>query len=85
MKNHLELLISYTLYVLGLMDAISKTNFKRLRSPETESKEWIGARLYKIVVPVRQASLAGGIDSLESMPGLLKRLQIRALACGINI
>ncbi len=25
-----------------------------------------------------QATLAGGIDSLESIPGLLKRLQIRA-------
>jgi hypothetical protein len=26
--------------------------------------------------------MAGGIDSLESIPGLRKRLQIRALACG---
>ncbi len=26
-----------------------------------------------------QATEAGGIDSLESIPGLLKRLQIRAL------
>ncbi len=31
-------------------------------------------------VPARQATfLAGGIDSLESIPGLLKRLKIRSL------
>ncbi len=30
-------------------------------------------------VPGRQAKQAGGIDSLESIPGLLKRLVIRAL------
>jgi hypothetical protein len=33
----------------------------------------------RVVVPCRQATLAGGIDSLKSIPGLLKRLQIRAL------
>ncbi len=31
-------------------------------------------------VPARQATQAGGIDSRKSIPGLLKRLQIRALA-----
>jgi hypothetical protein len=31
------------------------------------------------IVPDRQATYAGGIDSLESIPGLLKRLLIRAL------
>jgi hypothetical protein len=30
------------------------------------------------VVPARQATLAGGIDSSQSIPGLLKRLQIWA-------
>ncbi len=30
-------------------------------------------------VPARLITLAGGIDSLESSPGLLKRLQIRTL------
>jgi hypothetical protein len=30
-------------------------------------------------VPARQATQAGRIDSLESIPGLLKSLQIRAL------
>ncbi len=38
-------------------------------------------------VPARKDTLAGGIDSLESIPGLLKRLQIRAqatLAVGID-
>ena len=38
-------------------------------------------------VPACKDTLAGGIDSLESIPGLLKRLQIRAqatLAVGID-
>jgi hypothetical protein len=38
-------------------------------------------------VPARKDTSAGGIDSLESIPGLLKRLQIRAqatLAVGID-
>jgi hypothetical protein len=30
------------------------------------------------MVPVRQATKAGGIDPLESIPGLYKRLEIRA-------
>ncbi len=33
-------------------------------------------------VPARQAKKAGGIDSLESISGLLKGLQIRALEFG---
>ncbi len=33
----------------------------------------------KVLVPARQSTYAGGIVSLESIPGLLKRLQIRAL------
>ncbi len=40
-----------------------------------------------LVVPARQVTKAGGIDSSESIPGLLKRLQIRAqatLASGIG-
>ncbi len=32
----------------------------------------------RVVVPVRQASHAGGIGSFESIPGLLKSLKIRA-------
>jgi hypothetical protein len=31
------------------------------------------------MVTARQAEKAGGIDSLESIPGLLKSLKIRAL------
>jgi hypothetical protein len=30
----------------------------------------------RVIVPARQATQAGGIDSLESIPGLHKRLQI---------
>jgi hypothetical protein len=33
----------------------------------------------RVIVPARQATQAGGIDSLESNLGLLERLQIRAL------
>jgi hypothetical protein len=32
-----------------------------------------------VIVPARQATQAGGIHSLESIPGLHKRLKIRAL------
>jgi hypothetical protein len=33
----------------------------------------------RVIVPARQASKAGGINSLESIPGVHKRLKIRAL------
>ncbi len=33
----------------------------------------------RVIVPARQATWAGGIFSLESIPGLHKRLKIRAL------
>jgi hypothetical protein len=32
-----------------------------------------------VVIPARSATKAGGIDSLESIPGILKSLKIRAL------
>jgi hypothetical protein len=32
-----------------------------------------------------QATWAGGIESLESIPELLKRLQIRALFCSVSV
>jgi hypothetical protein len=31
-----------------------------------------------VIAPVRQATRPGGIDSLESIPGLHKRFKIRA-------
>jgi hypothetical protein len=37
-----------------------------------------GRVLHRVVVPVRQAARAGGINFLEPIPGLLKRLQILA-------
>jgi hypothetical protein len=42
----------------------------------------MGARIQapnrnRVVVPARQATPAGGIDSLELVPGLLKSLKIR--------
>jgi hypothetical protein len=36
--------------------------------------------LEKVVVPARQATQDGGIDSLEAIPGLLKSFKIRAQA-----
>jgi hypothetical protein len=35
----------------------------------------------RVIVPARQATLAGGIHSLESIPGFHKRLKIRVLVC----
>ncbi len=34
----------------------------------------------RVVVPARQATWAGEMDSLKSIPGLLKRIQSRAQA-----
>jgi hypothetical protein len=34
----------------------------------------------RVIVPARQAALAGGIDFSESITGLIKRLQILALS-----
>ncbi len=58
---------------------------RRLRSSGIDCKEsiprayvaWRAGSTNKVIVPVRQAAYAGGIDSLESIAGLLKRLQIR--------
>jgi hypothetical protein len=57
---------------------------KQLQSPYL--KTFYGASLVGrydnpilFVIPARHATLAGGIDSKESIPGPLKRLQIRAL------
>jgi hypothetical protein len=47
-------------------------------------KQSMGARNQdknRVIVPARQATLAGGIHSLESIPGLHKRLKIRAQCC----
>jgi hypothetical protein len=43
-------------------------------------KQSMGARnrVGKVIVTARQATWAGGIHSLESIPGLHKRLKIRA-------
>jgi hypothetical protein len=41
---------------------------------------WVGTEYrYRVIVPARQATWAGGIDSLESISGLLKSSNIRAL------
>ncbi len=56
----------------------------RICRPFKESKNRFSARRAStttlFVVPARQATWAGEIDSSESIPGLHKHLQIRALA-----
>jgi hypothetical protein len=54
---------------------------KRLRSSGIDSTESIPPTyvVWRVVVPDRETTWAGGIDSFESNLGLLKRLQIRTL------
>ncbi len=40
---------------------------------------WRAGTATLFVVPARQTTYPGGVDSSESIPGLHKRLQIRAL------
>ncbi len=50
-----------------------------LRTQEASAgilEQSMGAR---VIVPARKSTQAGGIDSLESIPELLKSLKIRAL------
>ncbi len=43
------------------------------------NNQWgLGTEWEWVIEPVRQATLAGGIHSLESIPGLHKRSKIRA-------
>ncbi len=51
---------------------------KPFKEPRNRFPAWLAATTTLFVVPARQAAQAGGIDSSESIPGLLKRLQIRA-------
>jgi len=57
----------------------------RICKPFKEPRNRFPARLAGtttlFVVPARQAAQTGGIDSSESIPGLLKRLRVRALVC----
>jgi hypothetical protein len=50
-----------------------------LRSPGIDSRPGGSHSTTLFVVPDRQATLAGGVYPSESIPGLLKRLQIRSL------
>ncbi len=47
--------------------------------PKNRFSGWRAGATTLFVVPARQATYAGEIDSSESIPGLHKRLQIRAL------
>ncbi len=44
----------------------------------------LGPSWNRIVVPARPATQAGGIGSLESIPGILNSLKIRALNISVN-
>ncbi len=46
---------------------------------------WRAGTTTLFVVLARHSTLAGGIDSSESIPGLLKCLQIRALALTMQV
>jgi hypothetical protein len=52
---------------------------KPFKEPRNRFSAWRAGTTTLFVVPARQASWAGGIESSESIPGLLKHLQIRAL------
>ncbi len=52
---------------------------KPLKEPSYQFPAWRTGTTTLFDVPARQATLAGEIDSLESIDGLFKRLQIRAL------
>jgi hypothetical protein len=61
--------------ILVSWSAILQTKMISARSLEQS----VGARIQIGIGPARQATWADGINSLESIPGLLKRLQIRTL------
>ena len=42
----------------------------------------VGRDKNRVVVPARRAAWAGEVDSLESIPGLIKSLKIRAQSSG---
>ncbi len=60
-----------------------KTPWARICKPFKEHRNrfpaWRAGTTTLLVVPARHASNAGGMQSSESIPGLLKRLQRRAL------
>jgi hypothetical protein len=55
-----------------------------LKEPRNRFPAWRAGTSTLFVVPARHATQADGIDSSESIPGLFKRLQRRALNCGVS-
>jgi hypothetical protein len=51
---------------------------KLFKEPRNRFPAWRAGTITLFVAPARHATQAGGIESSESIPGLLKRLQIRA-------
>ncbi len=60
--------------------SIRARNCKPFKELRNRFPAWRAGPTILFDVPARQATLASGIDSLESIPGLHKRLQIRTLA-----
>ncbi len=52
--------------------------YKPFKEPSNWLPAWRAGKTTLFDVLAHQATWGGGIDSLESIPGLLKRLQIRA-------
>jgi hypothetical protein len=63
----------------GIWDGIRAQICKPLNEPRDRYPTCRAGTTILSDVPARQATKAGGIDSLESISGLLKCLQIRAL------
>ncbi len=63
----------------GIWDGIRDQICKPFKEPRDRFPTWRAGTTILSDVPARQATKAGGIDSLELISGLLKGLQIRAL------
>jgi hypothetical protein len=76
--------LSRSLKVTSSLNEISTDQlspyFKPFKAPRNRFPAWRAGTTTIFVVPAHQATQAREIDALESIPGLLKRLQIRALA-----
>ncbi len=57
---------------------------KPFKEPRNGFPAWRAVTAALFVVPARRATQAGGIESLESIPGLLKHLQIWTQVAWLN-
>jgi hypothetical protein len=64
------------------MQSTTLGTFKEPRNRFQGFEFWLAGTTNRVIVSARKATPVGGIDSLESIPGLLERLQILALEEG---